>query len=183
VSRRKKGARDTRKASPPNRATGEECQRGSSVGLGQVGSASSLTERFGQALLLVALAVGLVVGSLAYQRDIDTAVRLAPPYIVSPQLKDTIGRAAQELSTSTPVAFVSGKQDMGWTCGLWQRELYPRPVFCVPTFEAWWPREFESLRKEQKVRHIIADGAPPAGITLVHSRTLGNGVSLAELLR
>jgi hypothetical protein len=140
-----------------------------------------LTERFGQALLLVTLALGLVVGSLAYQRDIVTAVRLAPPYIVPPQLKDTIGRAAHELSASTPVAFVSGQQNMGWTCGLWQRELYPRPVFCVPTFEAWWPREFESLRKEQKVRHIIADGAPPASIHCVGSQALGNDVSLAEL--
>jgi hypothetical protein len=133
-----------------------------------------------RALALIVLAVGLAVGIRADFRQFREALAY-PPEVLFPQpLLEATAAAQRVLPSNVPAFYVCGDTDT-WNCGLAQRLLYPRDIFCVRTTNAAHRRIFRELQRKFQIRYALGTGEPPPELRILRRTELTPTHWLAEL--
>lgn len=103
-----------------------------------------------------------------------------PEEIFPPDVRQSAAEADRLLPPGAPAFFVTGDADT-WTCGLWQRLLYPRPIFCLRGANPRHAEIFRDLRSQFSIRYAIGSGEPPAEVVLLRKTDLPGSRWLGEL--
>jgi len=131
-------------------------------------------------LAFLVLASGLLIGVRANVRQFQAALA-PPPEVLFPQsLLDATAAAQRLLPPDVPAFYVCRDKDT-WNCGLAQRLLYPRDVFCVRTANPAHRRVFRELQKRFAIRYALGTGEPPAELQVLRRTELTPTHWLAEL--
>lgn len=134
------------------------------------------------ALLSAAAVLGSVLAAAARQVPprVNAAVVLGPPRLFPPDLLAAADEADRHLPPGAPLFYVTADADT-WTCGLWQRALYPRGVFCLRTSNPRHAEIARELRARFGVRHAVGAAEPPAETPLKSRSPLTPEIWVGEL--
>jgi hypothetical protein len=133
----------------------------------------------------VVLAAAAAVSALRVPREMRTVFSYAPPDVTPPELRAQVARAEALLPPGAPVFFVTADSD-SWRCGIWQRLMYPRLVFCLLTGLGDPRPQAAALAQRFAVRHAIVMGPPPPDLAFVRRRAIPGEhqpVEVAEMRR
>ncbi len=119
-------------------------------------------------------------GAAAFQR-LAATFRGGPEELVPPDIARALDTVRRALPSDAPVLYVSADKDT-WRCGLWQRLLYPRSVFCLRP-AASSHSELSSIRRAFDIRYAIGNGPPPADLSIAHVRSVSDQVWIGDLGR
>jgi len=125
------------------------------------------------------LASVFAAGGIAASQKLAATFRSGPEVLVPPDIGRALDGVRRAIPSDAPVLYVSADTDT-WRCGLWQRLLYPRPVFCLRP-AASSHSELPSIRRAFDIRYAIGTGPPSPDLSIVRTRDLGEGVWLGEL--
>lgn len=114
----------------------------------------------------------MAASALRLSRELPTVFAFAPPDVTPPELRAQAAQVEALLPPDAPALFVTADTDT-WDCGVWQRLMYPRLVFCLLTTGRDYHPLAAELRQRFAVRHAIAEGEPPPGVTFRHRRAVG----------
>jgi hypothetical protein len=135
--------------------------------------------------MLLATAL-LVFGSVAFRGVKTGAERLRsslaiPAEVLFPEeLLKIADQADRALPPGEPAFYVCGDADT-WNCGLWQRLLYPRPVFCLRKTNPRHAQIYRDLVSRFNIRYAIGDVAPPPELVLVRKTDLAPSHWIGEI--
>jgi hypothetical protein len=137
--------------------------------------------------LLLSLVATMVLGSVlaaggtAAFRRFEASLRTGQEDLVPPDILHALGPLQSLLPADAPLLYVSADTDT-WRCGLWQRFLHPRPVFCVRTSESSHS-QLAAIRRTFDVKHAIGTAPPPADLSIVRVRSVSDRVWMGDLER
>jgi hypothetical protein len=134
-----------------------------------------------RAAALAAFASVLFAGLHAGAVRVRASLAVAPERLFSDELLKTAEQADRLLPPGAPAFYVCGDADT-WSCGLWQRLLYPRPVFCLRAANPRHAEIFEDLRARFQVRYAIGEGPPPPDLRLARKTELPPSHWVADLV-
>jgi hypothetical protein len=129
------------------------------------------------AVLVSVLAAG---GAAAFRR-LEASFRTGQEELVPPDIVQALETAQRVLPADAPLLYVSADTDT-WRCGLWQRLLHPRPVFCVRP-AASSHSQLAVIRRTFDVRYAIGTGSPPADLSIARVRSISDRVWMGDLAR
>ncbi len=109
-----------------------------------------------------------------------SALALPAERLFSDELLAAAGRADRLLPAGAPVFYVCGDADT-WTCGLWQRLLDPRPVFCLRTSNPRHAEIFRELESRFRIRYAIGTVAPPPELAVARRTEVAPPLWVGEL--
>jgi hypothetical protein len=135
--------------------------------------------------ILAAAASGLVLasvlaagGAAAFQRLRDSL--RAPQEVLFPaEMTAALPAALRIIPPDAPVLYI-GSESNTWRCGLWQRALYPRLVFCLRP-AASSRLELPEIRKRFRLRYAIGSAPPPPDVSIAGFRKITGEVWIGEI--
>jgi hypothetical protein len=127
------------------------------------------------------LASILAAGGTAAFRRLEASFRTGQEELVPPDIAQALEIAQRVLPADAPLLYVSADTDT-WRCGVWQRLLHPRPVFCVRP-AASSHSQLAAIRRTFDVRHAIGTGSPPADLPISRVRSISGRVWIGDLAR
>jgi len=117
-------------------------------------------------------------GAAAFHRLV-ASLRAPQEELLPEEISRALPAARRALPPGAPVFYVTADANT-WRCGLWQRALYPRPVFCVRPAPPS-RRELANLRSAFAVRWAIGVAEPPPDLPVIRRKRLSDRVWIGEV--
>jgi hypothetical protein len=136
--------------------------------------------RLAAAAVLAVFASVLLAGLYAGAARIHSSLSVPPERLFSEELLKTAEQADRLLPAEAPVFYVCSDADT-WNCGLWQRLLYPRPVFCLRTSNPHHAEISRDLETRFHIRHAIGSADPPPELSVAKRTEVSSSCWVGEL--
>lgn len=138
------------------------------------------TDRIVLAAAALVLASVAVPGAKTGAERVRASLAGGPEVVFPAPLRQAADQADRALPAGEPAFFVCSDADT-WNCGLWQRLLYPRPVFCLRTTNPHHEEIFRGLQSRFHIRYAIGTAAPPPELSLARRTDLAPSLWVGEL--
>jgi hypothetical protein len=120
-------------------------------------------------ILFVIYGAAMVSGARSLRSDFKNAYRWASP-TQSKTMKRQIAEINTVLPVYVPLFYIINHPDPIIPI-LWQRGMYPRPVFRV-TADQLLGSDGAKLKAKYSIRYAMSVGMPPSGVRWIHSRNI-----------
>jgi hypothetical protein len=117
-------------------------------------------------VIAIVIVVQLNVGWRAYTSRIREAFAGDGSGVVSAALQQQLHVVRQHAPVGSRFVYVSVRPDE-WHSRMWQRLLYPDPVFIVQGVDRTTSKRIARLTRREGVGFVICAGEPPAGIRML----------------
>ena len=123
-------------------------------------------------LVLVVLGANLAVGASAIRTSLENVFRWGGPTIPAP-MKQQIAIINTVVPDGAPLFYIRRDPELN-VSRLWQRALYPHPVFLIATSEELHGPDYSRLKEQYSIRYAISVGTPPLDPPFIRAKPLGS---------
>ncbi len=106
------------------------------------------------------VSIQLAIGARGIWSDFRIAFRDAALDVFSSAFRKRLDFVQARNRTAQPLILFLERPD-AWYAGLWQRALYPVPVFVVDEVNILHSPRYQALRSERDIHLAVAVGIPP----------------------
>jgi len=121
----------------------------------------------------------LLVGAMSAVSRLSSSLRAVPESLVPGWIQDAVPAVEASLPPDAAVLYVTDDPNT-WRCGLWQRALLPRAVFCLRPGEKS-RRELARIRREFPLRFAVGSAEPPSDLVIVRRRAVSPRIWVGEI--
>jgi hypothetical protein len=122
-------------------------------------------------LLVVTTGAGLISGGMAFQETLVNVFKWGGPTFPV-DMRTQVSAINATVPREAPLFFIRNDPDP-LVARIWQRALYPHPVFLITSAAAVHGPEYAALKSKYRVGHAVSMGMPPIDPGFAESHNIG----------